>query len=123
MVDQSDDNAHTGGQCTCVTDANWNHQASKCICADGLYTDGNSCSECSAIPANDDPLIEKTTPSHIDGICDCVNDAEWDSEAMVCVCLDGYYANNNACDNCNAGGDPLIEMNNPEHLDGICDCI
>ena len=123
LVDQSDDTAHTGGQCACATNADWDQDAYECICADGYYSNENACSECSAISANDDPLIQTTSAEHRDGMCDCVDNAEWNSETMMCACVDGYYADGNACADCSAGGDPLIEMNNPQHMDGMCNCV
>ena len=58
-------------------------------------------------------------------MCDCVENAAWDSETMICGCSSGFYADGNECKDCSAitvSDDPFIELTNPEHIDGTCDC-
>ena len=43
----------------------------------------------------------------------------------MCGCSDGYYADGITCKDCFAitiNDDPSIELANPEHVDGKCDC-
>ena len=54
-----------------------------CGCSNGYYADGNICEDCSA---GGDLLIDSENPEHMNGMCDCVDNAQWDAESLTCGC-------------------------------------
>ena len=92
-----------------------------CACEDGYYKDGNACSSCNSITNEDDPLLQFTDPLHLEGVCDCVDNAEWDEDSHTCLCSDGFYTLDTICADCTAitlDDDPLIETVSPNHANG-----
>ena len=58
------------------------------------------------------------------GICDCVDNAQWDETNVACGCLEGFYVNENSCLECpGINEDPLIQTETAAHIGGMCDCV
>ena len=105
----------SAANCTCPASTQLDSGVDKCLCLEGYYGSGGSCSACglgsykedvgNALGCSDCPGggVTVSTGSTSPSNCTCPPGSELDAEGTACLCSAGYFGSDGACQVCPKG--------------------